>query len=174
MHSGKRSSSVFFASRYVGQVRASGLPSVRYTDVYPHFISVPLCARLPWYTCTTLSGVECQNSSGAKHRSCSGTKLNAGSRLHYPHRSRGLHPGSKLLRRLLRLILRISIRAFTDTQRGGNLPGLWRLQKVLKVAVFREDIVEGFVHDIVGGCVDESGVLIDLLGGGFSPAESRR
>jgi len=33
---------------------------VRYTDVYPHFISVPLCARLQWYTCTTLSGVECQ------------------------------------------------------------------------------------------------------------------
>src|ERR1019366_1516994 len=83
----------------------------------------------------TLQGVECPNSSGAKHRSCSATKLNAGSRLHYPYRSRGLHPGSKLLRRLVRLILRISIRAFTDAQRGSDLLGLWRLQKVLEVAV---------------------------------------
>src|ERR1017187_9005331 len=115
----------------------------------------------------TLPGVECPNSSGAKHRSCSGTKLNAGSRLHYPHRSRGLHPRSKLLRRLLRLILRILIWAFTDAQRRGDLLGLWRLQKVLKVAVLREDIVERLVHHIVGGCVDEGGVLIDLLGGGL-------
>ena len=76
-------------------------------------------------------------------------------------------PAAKLLRRLLRLIFRILIRASTDAQRGGNLLGLWRLQKVLKVAVFREDIVERLVHHIVGGCVDESGVLIDLLGGGL-------
>jgi hypothetical protein len=40
-----------------------------------------------------------------------------------------------------------------------------RLQKVLKVAAFREDIVDGLVYHIVGGCVDESGILIDLLGG---------
>jgi hypothetical protein len=44
---------------------------------------------------------------------------------------------------------------------------LWRLQKVLKVAVFREDIVESLVHHIVGGCVDKSGILIDLFGGRF-------
>src|SRR5208283_2564685 len=96
-----------------------------------------------------------QHSSGAKHRAYSGTKLNAGSRLHYPHRSRGLYPGSKLLRRLFRLILRIFIRAFTDAQCGSDLLGLWRLQKVLEVAVFRKDIVERFIHNIVGGCVDE-------------------
>jgi hypothetical protein len=62
---------------------------------------------------------------------------------------------------------RILTRAFTDTQCGSNLLGLWRLQKVLEVAVLREDIVERLVHNIVGGCVDESGVLIDLLGGGL-------
>ena len=33
-------------------------------------------ASAPWCTCTTLEGVECQNSSGAKHRSCTTTKLN--------------------------------------------------------------------------------------------------
>ncbi len=114
--------------------------------------------------------MECQNSSGAKHRSCSGTKLNAGSRLHYPYRSRRFHPGSKLLRRLLRVIPRIFIWAFTDAQRGRDLLGLWRLQKVLKVAVLREHIVERFVHDIIGGCVDESGILIDLLSGRFVQA----
>src|ERR1039458_1820645 len=111
--------------------------------------------------------VSCLNSSGAKHRSCSGTKWNGGSCLQCPRRSRGLHPGSLLLRRLLRLIFRILIRASTDTQSGRNLLGLWRLQKVLKVAVLREDIVERLVHHIVGGRVDEGSVLIDLLGGGF-------
>src|ERR1017187_8347926 len=40
----------------------------------------------------TLRGVECHNSSGAKHRSCSTTKLNAGSCLHCPYRRRWLHP----------------------------------------------------------------------------------
>src|ERR1035441_1417641 len=73
--------------------------------------------EIPKYLGSSLSGVECQNSSGAKHRSCSGTKLNAGSRLHCPHRSRGLHPGGKLLLRLLRLIVRILIWASTDAQR---------------------------------------------------------
>src|SRR5664279_1161219 len=120
--------------------------------------------RFPY---SSLPGVECQHSSGAKHRSCSGTNMQGGSRLHRPHRTRGLHPNSELLRSLLRFILRILIWAFADTQRGSDLVGLWRLQKVLKVAVLREDIVERLVHHIVGGCVDESGVLIDLLGGGL-------
>jgi ATP-dependent exoDNAse (exonuclease V) alpha subunit len=39
---------------------------------------------------------------------------------------------------------------------------LRRLQKLLKVTVFRENIVEGLVDDIVGGGVDEGCVLIDL------------
>src|SRR5271157_1814372 len=140
-------------------------------------VQIPACFKIVcclWYLtryqgiwAVPCPGVECLNSSGAKHRSCSGTKLNAGSRLHYSHRSRGLHPRSKLLRRLLRLILRIFIWAFTDAQRRGDLLGLWRLQKVLEVAVLREDIVERLVDHIVGGCVDESGVLIDLLGGGL-------
>src|ERR1039458_2142785 len=77
----------------------------------------------------TLQGVECHNSSGAKHRSCSGTKLNAGSRLHYPYRSRGLHPGCKLPRWLLRRAFGILVRTPTDAQRGSNLLGLWRLQR---------------------------------------------
>ena len=72
------------------------------------------------------------------------------------------------------LILRISIRAFTDAQRGSDLLGLWRLQKVLEVAVLREDIVERLVHNIVRGCVDESGILIDLFGGGFVQPNQKR
>src|SRR5258708_17538757 len=111
--------------------------------------------------------MECQNSSGAKHRSCSGNKLKPGSRLHYPYRSRGLHPGCKLPRGLLRPVFRILARTFTDTQRGSDLLSLWRLQKVLEVAVLREDIVERLVHNIVCGCMDESGILINLFGGGL-------
>src|SRR5271156_1343022 len=86
----------------------------------------------PWCTCTTLSGMECQNSSGAKHRSCTTTKLNARSCLHCAHRSRGLHPGRKLLCRLLR---RTIVRPLTDTQSRRNLLGLWRLEEVLEVTI---------------------------------------
>src|ERR1700687_6069804 len=68
--------------------------------------------------CSTLEGVECQNSSGAKHRFCIATKLNAGSYLQHPHRSPGLHPSRKLLRRRLHRILAW---AFSDTPCGGNL-----------------------------------------------------
>jgi hypothetical protein len=50
---------------------------------------------------------------------------------------------------------------------GGNLLGVWRLQEVLEVTVFGEDIIEGLIHNIVGGCVDEGGVLIDLRGCGL-------
>ena len=42
---------------------------------------------------------------------------------------------------------------------------MWRLQEVLEVTVFREDIIERLIHNIVGGCVDEGCVLIDLRGG---------
>src|SRR5580700_7216956 len=127
--------------------------------VATHFTGAPKCTgnryvleiavSAPWCTCTTLSGVECQNSSGAEHRSCSGTKLNAGSRLHYPYRSRGLYPGCKLPGWLLRGASRILVRTPTDPQRGSNLLGLRRLEKVLKVTVFREDIVECFLDNIV-------------------------
>jgi len=58
-------------------------------------------------------------------------------------------------------------RAFTDTQHRGNLLGVCRLQEILEVTVFREDIIERLIHNIVGGCVDEGGVLIDLRGGGL-------
>src|ERR1700682_3310394 len=50
----------------------------------------------PGALCSTLEGVECQNSSGAKHRAGSTSKLNAGSRLQYGYRIRGLHPCYKL------------------------------------------------------------------------------
>src|SRR5229473_5396448 len=46
----------------------------------------------PGALCSTLEGVECQHSSGAKHRADTTSKLNAGSCLQHPHRSRGLHP----------------------------------------------------------------------------------
>src|SRR6267378_4407212 len=55
----------------------------------------------PGALCSTLEGVECHNSSGAKHRSCIATNLNAGSCLQHPPRSRGFHPSCKLLRRRL-------------------------------------------------------------------------
>ena len=82
--------------------------------------------------------------------------------LYRSHRSCGLHPGYKLPCRLLG---RTIGRAFTDTQRRDNLLSLWRLQEVLEVTVFREDIIERLIQNIVGGCVDEGGVLIDLRGG---------
>ena len=82
--------------------------------------------------------------------------------LHRSHRRRGFHPGYKLLCRLLG---RTIARAFTDTQSRRNLLGLRRLEEVLEVTVLREDIVQRLVHNIVGGCVDEGGVLIDLCGG---------
>jgi hypothetical protein len=44
---------------------------------------------------------------------------------------------------------------------------VWRLQKVLEITVLRKGIVERFAHNVVCGGVDESGVLIDLLGGGL-------
>jgi hypothetical protein len=37
----------------------------------------------------------------------------------------------------------------------------------LEITVLRKGIVERFVHNVVSGSVDESGVLIDLLGGGL-------
>jgi hypothetical protein len=40
------------------------------------------------------------------------------------------------------------------TRNVGNLLGVSRLQKVLKVAVLREDIVERFVHNIIRGSAD--------------------
>jgi hypothetical protein len=39
--------------------------------------------------------------------------------------------------------------------------------KVLEITVLRKGIVERFVYNVVCGGVDESGVLIDLLGGGL-------
>jgi hypothetical protein len=93
--------------------------------------------------------VERQNSSGAKHRSSTTTKLNGRSCLHCAHRRRGLHPGYKLLCRLLR---RTVAWTFTDTQSRSNLLGLWRLQEVLEVTVFREDIIERLIDNIVRGC----------------------
>jgi hypothetical protein len=58
-------------------------------------------------------------------------------------------------------------RAFTDTQSGRRRLGLWCLEEILEVMVFREDIVQRFVHNIVRGCADESGILIDLCSGGL-------
>ena len=95
--------------------------------------------------------LECQNSSGAKHRFCTTTKLNGRSCLHCAYRSRGFHPSSKLLCRLLR---RTIARALTHTQSGGNLLSGWRLEEVLKVTVFRKDIVEGLIHNINCRCVE--------------------
>ena len=52
--------------------------------------------------------------------------------------------------------------AFTDTQSRRDLFGLRRIEEVLEVAIFREDIVHRLFDDIVGGYVNESGILIDL------------
>src|SRR6267143_2584792 len=66
-----------------------------------------------------------------------------------------------------RLLRRTIARAFTDTQSGRCQLGLWRLEEILEVTAFREDIVQRLVRNIVRGCVDESGVLIDLCSGGL-------
>src|SRR6202035_37454 len=58
-------------------------------------------AEIRKYLGSSLSEVECQLSSGAKHRFATTTKLNAASRLCRSRRSRGFHSGYKLLRRLL-------------------------------------------------------------------------
>src|ERR1700687_3685961 len=65
--------------------------------------------------CSTLEGVECQNSSGAKHRAGTTSKLNPGSRLQYGYRIRRLHPSYKLLWRPLRRT--ISVVMVTPTPR---------------------------------------------------------
>ena len=49
---------------------------------------------------------------------------------------------------------------------------MWRLQEVLEITVFRKDIIERLIHNIVGGCVDEGGVLIDLRGGPLQLTET--
>src|SRR5262249_53686910 len=56
---------------------------------------------------------------------------------------------------------------------GPNLPNtqsrcnLLRLRSLQEITIFRKDIVQRLVHNIVGGCTDDSGVLIDLGGGPF-------
>ncbi len=65
------------------------------------------------------------------------------------------------------MLRRTIAHAFTDTQSGSNLFGLRRLEEVLEVTVLRENIVERLINNIIGGCVHESGVLIDLRGGGL-------
>jgi hypothetical protein len=52
--------------------------------------------------------------------------------------------------------------AFTDTRCRRDLFSLRRIEEVLEVAIFREDIVHRLVDDIVGGYMNESGVVIDL------------
>jgi hypothetical protein len=106
--------------------------------------------------------VECHNSSGAKHRSFSGTKLNAGHAFTARTEAVDSTPATSFLAGFLAAPL---AGPFTDTQHRGNLLSLWRLQEVLEVTVFREDIIERLIQNIVGGCVDEGGVLIDLRGG---------
>src|SRR5579864_9457832 len=116
----------------------------------------------PQCTHTTLEGVECQNSSGAKHRSCTATKLETQSRLHRAHRRRGFHTANDLFPRLLGGTIGYS---FPNTQSRSNLLRLRSLQELLKITVFREDIVQRLVHDVVSGCLDKSSVLIHLGSG---------
>ena len=46
-------------------------------------------------------------------------------------------------------------------------PRIGALEVVLEVAVLREDVVEGLVHDIVGSGVNKGRILVDESGGGF-------
>ena len=55
--------------------------------------------------------------------------------------------------------------ALCGCEASSDLLRLRRLQEVLKVAIFGEDIGERLLDDIVGGCVDEGGILIDLCSG---------
>jgi hypothetical protein len=51
------------------------------------------------------------------------------------------------------------------------MPRLGRLQELLKLAVFCEDVGEGLVHYVVRWCMEKGGVLIDLSCGGFIQAD---
>jgi hypothetical protein len=74
----------------------------------------------------------------------------------------GLHLGNCLPDRRLSSI---GCGDFADAQSRRHLRSLRALQELLKVPIFREDIVERFVHHIICCSVNERGILIDLRGG---------
>jgi hypothetical protein len=106
--------------------------------------------------------MEYRDSSGAQHRSGFATLVDAGSCLRSHHRCCRL--GHRLRHRN-----RLPSRRFgwliggrpTHTQRGRNPLGFRRLQELLKVAVFLEDIGERLLNYIDGGSADKCRKLID-------------
>src|ERR1700730_2362500 len=144
-----------------------------------HFAGAPKCTSnryviecgtsAPWCTCTTLLGMECQNSSGAKHRCGPATDSYGGSCLQSHHNSRGLYRGLRAVCRLLcKGLCCVWSRRLANAQRRCDLLRLWRLQEVLKVAIFGEDIGESLLDNIIGTSMDEGGILIDLSSGRVS------
>jgi hypothetical protein len=73
-------------------------------------------------------------------------------------------PSTEAVRRLPSsgLFEHFGIRGLPDTQSRRDQLRPRSLQRVLKVAILREDIAERFVHHIVGGDLNENGILIDL------------
>jgi hypothetical protein len=58
-----------------------------------------------------------------------------------------------------------------DTEALWHLRGSLRPQKILEVAVFGENVSEGLVHDFICGGLEESCILVDLLGCGLVEAD---
>src|ERR1700730_5957061 len=144
-----------------------------------HFAGAPKCTSnryviecgtsAPWCTCTTLLGMECQNSSGAKHRCGPATDSYGGSCLQSHHNSRGLYRGLRAVCRLLcKGLCCVWSGRLANAQRRCDLLRLWRLQEVLTVALFGKDIGEGMVDTIVGTIMDEGGIRIELSSGRVS------
>src|SRR5271168_1865411 len=110
--------------------------------------------------------MECQDSSGAKHRCGPATDLNGGScprSCRYCHWNRyGLNGGNGLLS--CRLYCFWS-RHFSDAKCGSDLSCLRRLQELLEVTIFGENIGQSLLNYIVGASTNESRILINLCGG---------
>src|SRR5450631_4128902 len=81
--------SYLFAQVNLGRSAAPSKPQVIHSE--------PVALERPGTLCSTLEGVECQNSSGAKHRSCTTTKSNAGACPQYLRKTRARHPRCRLL-----------------------------------------------------------------------------
>ena len=54
---------------------------------------------------------------------------------------------------------------FSDAKCGSDFSCLWGLQKLLEVAIFREDIGQGLLNYIVRASTNEGRVLVDLYSG---------
>src|ERR1700739_252926 len=110
--------------------------------------------------------MRCRNPRGPNHRGGTATTPEDKSCPRSRHGcSQSAAVGSTVCRLSRRLLCDFRSRWSANSQRGGDFLCFGRLQELLKVAVFREDIGERLLHHFIGGSVDEGGILIDLCSG---------